>query len=352
MSKIPPLIVIESSVLGHGISGMERWLLLFIDELNRQGAQYELISYHNSVFNRLHLNEQIYFLWLPVILWLKYRKIDYVFFVPNNVSKLFFKPYKKTIYFLWDLIPLSTHSSLIKRSVYRFKLNQIKNAIRVFVATKIVNDELIQKGFKQENIKILGSLLSPEFNSKNENYYIFKKLRLPKNYLLAVGTLDERKNLSVILKAYKSDTDRNLPTLVLYGQTISEAANQKFFEYLKENNLEDRVIHVGKLAAEELKCVYKRAEYFVFSSLAEGFGLPPLECLACGGRVICSDLPVLREVYGNSVAYFDPHSEYDFLKKFTEMREGLKRPSNNHKSLLQRYHPETIVNSFISDISS
>jgi glycosyltransferase involved in cell wall biosynthesis len=79
-------------------------------------------------------------------------------------------------------------------------------------------------------------------------------------------------------------------------------------------NIQERVIQLIKPSDEVIISLYKFADLFVFPSLLEGFGLPPLEAVSLGCPVILSDIPILREIFGEAGFYFNPHSEEDLAK--------------------------------------
>lgn len=123
-------------------------------------------------------------------------------------------------------------------------------------------------------------------------------------YLVAVGTLEPRKNLATLLDAYRLATRRGvaLPRLVLVGgQGWGDALDTTGFA-------PGQVALPGYMPFDDLRRVVAEAEGLVFPSSYEGFGLPPLEALACGTAVIASDLPVTREVLGDQASYVDARS--------------------------------------------
>ena len=71
-------------------------------------------------------------------------------------------------------------------------------------------------------------------------------------------------------------------------------------------NVKERTVFLGPVREEDLPALYSGARAFVFPSLYEGFGLPPLEAMACGTPVACSDIPSLRETAGDAALLFDP----------------------------------------------
>lgn len=122
---------------------------------------------------------------------------------------------------------------------------------------------------------------------------------LPNEYLLAVGTIEPRKNLRYLIEAYRLALRQgiDLPPLVLVGGTGWGSA-------LELDSLPaDRVLTPGHLPLAELRKVVAGASALAFPSLDEGFGLPPLEALACGVPVVCSDIPVTHEVLGAQGRY-------------------------------------------------
>jgi glycosyltransferase involved in cell wall biosynthesis len=148
---------------------------------------------------------------------------------------------------------------------------------------------------------------------------------LPDTYLLAVGTLEPRKNLSLLIDVYRLAAQRRLalPPLVLVGATGWGAA-------LDTSGLPDgRVVRTGHLGSEDLRRTVAGAAALVLPSLDEGFGLPPLEALACGIPVVVSDLEVTREVLGDQAAFADARSAEGFLEA---IQGALEDPVGTPKS--------------------
>jgi glycosyltransferase involved in cell wall biosynthesis len=115
---------------------------------------------------------------------------------------------------------------------------------------------------------------------------------IPDRFVLFVGTTEPRKNLSVLMEAYREAPSDELPPLVLagpagWGTELDSAGIPP-----------GRLIRVGYLPEKELRGLVAAAAALLFPSRYEGFGLPPLEALACGVPVLASDLPVLRETMG------------------------------------------------------
>ncbi len=131
-----------------------------------------------------------------------------------------------------------------------------------------------------------------------------QRYRLPEHFMLGVGTLQPRKNLPRLIQAYAqlgADPDAKL---VIAGGT--GWMYEDIFRRVEELGLQNRVCFPGYVADEDLPALYTLAELFVFPSLYEGFGLPPLEAMACGTPVVASNVSSLPEVVGDAALMVDP----------------------------------------------
>lgn len=186
---------------------------------------------------------------------------------------------------LHDLIPLKRRGEYL-RSGLRFKLRYlaVQRATRVIVPTQVVANEAVAAlRIPRERIAVIPEAPAPELHHRPEAEVeaVRKRYGLPKDYLLWVGRLttpDPRKRVAALVR-----TPRRMP-LVLVGATGRWA-----------HELPD-VTLTGALSDDELAAIYSGAHALVFPSDDEGFGLPPVEALACGTPVAASDVPALREV--------------------------------------------------------
>ncbi len=134
-----------------------------------------------------------------------------------------------------------------------------------------------------------------------------RKHGLPPRMLLFVGTIEPRKNLTMLLKSYALLRERmQAPPLVIGGPPGWR--HGEVFSLVEELDLLDRVLFPGYIARDELPLWYNAAELFVYPSLYEGFGLPPLEAMACGTPVVISDTSSFPEVVGDAGLLVDPTS--------------------------------------------
>lgn len=129
------------------------------------------------------------------------------------------------------------------------------------------------------------------------------KYNLPKKFILAVGTLSPRKNFTRLIKAYARVVPKHDDThLVIVGP---EGWNYGDLLKFKES---DKVHFIGYVDGDDIATLYSLAKIFVFPSLYEGFGMPPLEAMASGCPVITSNVSSLPEVVGNAAMLIDPYS--------------------------------------------
>jgi glycosyltransferase involved in cell wall biosynthesis len=147
-------------------------------------------------------------------------------------------------------------------------------------------------------------------------------------FILLLGSVRPHKNIGRVLQAYaKLKAGSDLPhQLVVVGKREGFRINQDLPGLADE--IERQVVFTGFLREDETVALYSGADLFLFASLYEGFGLPPLEAMACGAPVAVSRAASLPEVVGNAGAYFDPYSVDDIANTvLTLLKDPAKRES-------------------------
>lgn len=188
---------------------------------------------------------------------------------------------------------------------YNFLIPHIaKRSLRLFTVSNSAKKDILKYlNIRQQKIRVIYN--SSNLNTNN-NFEQIEEGR----YLLSVSSLDPRKNLNSLLKAYKDiDTKVNL---------IIVGLKKDNFE-LDETLLNERVIVKSYVSDDELASLMRYAEAFVYLSLYEGFGLPPLEAMSMGCPVLVSDIPAHREVCGDAALYADPYNVEDAKEKITNL---------------------------------
>jgi glycosyltransferase involved in cell wall biosynthesis len=213
---------------------------------------------------------------------------------------------------LHDLVPLKRRGEYLRSGV-RFKLRYlaVQRAVRVIVPTHTVADDAINVlDIPADRITVIGEAVAPVLHARSdaEVRAVREQYSLPEEYLLWVGGLrtpDPRKRVAALTRA-----KRTMP-LVLVGPLGHWASE-----------LTD-VTLTGAVTDDELAAIYTGAHALVFPSDDEGFGLPPIEALACDTPVAACDVPALREVLGDRAAL----SPVDDLDALVANAESLSRPA-------------------------
>ena len=139
------------------------------------------------------------------------------------------------------------------------------------------------------------------------------RLGIFKNFMLFVGSLEPRKNVRTLIKAYaeylKADSDQYL--LVITGGRGWR--NEDIYALVTELGLERHVRFLGYVQESDLRCLYSVAKLFVYPTFYEGFGLPPLEAMACGAPVITSNTSSLPGVVGDAAILINPSNVEELL---------------------------------------
>jgi glycosyltransferase involved in cell wall biosynthesis len=148
---------------------------------------------------------------------------------------------------------------------------------------------------------------------------VIEKHRIRRPYLLYVGTIEPRKNLLTLIRAYDEllKTSPHRPQLVLCGGRgwLSDG----IFKLVEELHLKDQIRFTGYVDDIDLPALYSAASVFVYPSLYEGFGLPPLEAMACGTPVVVSNTSSLPEVVAKAGLMHEPYNYRELAECITTL---------------------------------
>ncbi|MCB0064004.1 MAG: glycosyltransferase family 4 protein [Caldilineaceae bacterium] len=182
----------------------------------------------------------------------------------------------------------------------------VHKAVRVIAVSQQTADDLISEfQVAPHKITVVPNGVAPHFRPQSAATVanLRQTHNLPPRFLLYLGTLEPRKNLPLLIRAYArwrqsaGATVDDVHLILAGGKGWFYA---EIFQLVRELALTEWVHFPGFVPDAELPTWYSAAEGFIYPSLFEGFGLPVLEAMACGTPVICSDIPVLREVVGES----------------------------------------------------
>jgi glycosyltransferase involved in cell wall biosynthesis len=132
-----------------------------------------------------------------------------------------------------------------------------------------------------------------------------------------VGNVKPHKNLISLIRAFNQVKDKLPYDLVIVGKKDGFITNDDELNSFFETS--ERIQFTGFVDDNELKKLVHQADFSVFPSLYEGFGLPPLEAMASGTAVAVSNIPVLKEICGDAVVYFDPNDHQDIAETICKM---------------------------------
>lgn len=211
-----------------------------------------------------------------------------------------------------DLVPLKRRSEYLRTGVrFRLRYLAVRRAERVIVPTEAVAADLVEHlGVPREHIAVIAEAAAPPFRPRPAEEVAAVRARhgVPEDYLLWVGGLqhpDPRKRVAALAAA-----PRTLP-LVLVGPA-REWAHEL-----------DGVHLTGQVPDDDLAALYTGARALVFPSDEEGFGLPPVEALACGTPVVACDVPGVRDVLRGRAELRDPGD----LAGLVAAAEAARRPA-------------------------
>ena len=185
-----------------------------------------------------------------------------------------------------------------------------RKADRIIASSHTTRDAIIERlGAAPENVAVIYPGLDAAFRREedaSELAAVRSRLNLPQKFILFVGRLEPKKNVSALLQAYSwLRTNRNIEhRLVLIGP--EECSDPSVAGHLLEPAIRDSVLRLSYAAGKDLPRIYTLADVFVFPSLVEGFGFPPLEAMACGAPVVASNIPVLQETLGDAAITVPP----------------------------------------------
>jgi alpha-1,3-rhamnosyl/mannosyltransferase len=139
-------------------------------------------------------------------------------------------------------------------------------------------------------------------------------------FLLAVGTIEPRKNLATLVRAFE-DVLRERPSSSLRLVVAGGRGwlSGPLFESIEKSPARGRVVLAGYVSDEQLRALYSACTAFVYPSLYEGFGLPPLEAMSCGAAVVAGDTPAVAEVSGGGARLFDPRDAGQLARALLEL---------------------------------
>jgi len=321
------------------MTGISRMLteFLYSVSLKNTGHKFILLGNQNTyleheflnkeMFQKIFVPERITLLWDQIKLkkMLNEYKID-VFFSPYYKIPLFTKT--KTILSIFDVTYLlvEPYNTYFKNKLYKKNFIKLasKKAKKIITCSNYTKNDLLKiLNLCDEKIEVVYLGVIPEFKTiheKNKIELTKKRYAIYKKYILYVGNFEPHKNVKKLIDAYNllPEILKQEYVLALCGGEPNRLKISR--EQLGLSHLQS-IIYTGRILDEDLPALYSGAELFVFPSLYEGFGLPPLEAMACGCPVVSSNASSVPEVLGDSALFFNPYGVEEMSLAIRQMLE-------------------------------
>ena len=263
-----------------------------------------------------------------------------IFHQPLNAVPLWMpKPYIVTIHDMGSLLFETGHGFRNNLQLYRLRRGLLRadQVIAVSAATRRDVESVL--GIPSNRIRTIYNAPDPLFYSPNslplkcvgeedvhnppEMQRVLERYQIHYPFLLYVGRTNPHKNIPRLVEAFSvlrgqlndHPLYRDL-RLIIIGDHISRHGSLR--QAVIQSKVEDSVRFLGFVPIETLRVFYQAASAFVFPSLYEGFGLPPLEAMACGTPVICSGSSSLPEVVGDAALIVNPENVFDIARGMRE----------------------------------
>lgn len=190
----------------------------------------------------------------------------------------------------------------------------VEKAAKIIAISENTKKDLIEIfGTDDSKIEVvyLGNSMFPDFKTDD-------KFKIPKNYILFVGSRGGYKNFEKLIKSISArlNEDKNFCVVCAGGGKF----NFKELEFFASLNITNQIVQYD-LDDASLAYLYQNAQLFVFPSLYEGFGIPILESFACHCPILCSNTSSLPEIAGDGAYYFDPYSEESIRNSVNKVLE-------------------------------
>jgi glycosyltransferase involved in cell wall biosynthesis len=330
-------IGITSEQLNRTLTGRGNYIKNIIEYVSKSKAfNLKLINYKNTMLfpeveTELIKNQMSKFSKKSYLFWyaglsfkmnLISKKFDLIHAI--NSEPVYLKPKCKLIITIYDLLPYVYPDSYGFLTSFRFKKILPKT---VDVVDKIItisehakNEIITHLGVPEEKIKVIPLAANENYVPLSDEKINEIKLKYNLNYpfIFYVGGLAPNKNVNNLIKSFYKVKKLRIPhKLLLAGE--KRLKYNSTFELIEKLNLQNDVIFTGYVPDEDLPGLYNAADLFVYPSLYEGFGLPPLEAMQCGTPVITSNTSSLPEVVGDAGIMINPYDVDELANKMYEV---------------------------------
>lgn len=223
------------------------------------------------------------------------------------------------IYYLYPKACPNKLGHLYAKTMLRHSAKKSRAIITISHHSK--NDIVKHLKVPQEKVNLTYTGVNQEYHPVETLKALLEKYNIQGDYILYMGNHEPRKNIVGLLKAYSISKCRNDYSLVIGGK--KDPRRKEIYETINELSLGKSVLFTGHIQQQDMPAIYTAAKLFVFPSFYEGFGLPPLEAMACGTPVVCSNAASMPESVGDAAITVEPSN-------IESLAEAIDKVLGNH----------------------
>jgi len=302
-------IGIDASSVIRKKTGIGSFASSLIEEVRRQAKDIEFLLYRPRNGNDLNTPQRM--VWEAASIWQKARADRISLLYSPGFSPPPFGPFKKIVT-VHDLIGLIYPENVGRISRFYWSVwlpHNIRRADRLVASSDSTRRDIERLlGIPAKRVEVVPLAARPYFRDLKDKSFIetvLAKYNVQTPYIISVGTLEPRKNLLTLLRAYeKLNSKSPEASLVIVGKP--GGAEKELQNFIDEKFLTLRVKILGYVTDEELSALYNGAVAYAMISLYEGFGLPVLEAMSCRLTGVVSNNSSLPEVVGDTAIQVDP----------------------------------------------
>ncbi|MBK5722335.1 glycosyltransferase family 4 protein [Dysgonomonas sp. Marseille-P4677] len=310
---------------------------LFIPKLPNESKEKETEIHKNEKIYSIKHTHKPFWRTMGIVKNIREENIDIYHGLSNELPYRINHTGVKSVVTIHDLIFLNYPSfyKLIDRIIYDLKAKYAcKVADKIIAVSECTKRDIIRHyKIDPSKIEVVYQGCFPIFKEKADEAKkkeVKRNYNLPDEYLLSVGSIEERKNILLIVKSLK-----NIPNIHFIAIGKQKEYAERVMHYAVENGLSDRVHFISNVPLTDLPAILQSAKLFIYPSLYEGFGIPIIEALSSGVPVIGATGSCLEESGGPHSVYVDPYNDLELAEQIkrlldddqareTMVTEGLK----------------------------
>jgi len=314
-------IFIDTFYFQYAFSGIGTYISELVLGLNKYGSsKHEYVFSHELTEKKNYINSNYkffrlffhlkYFFWKQILLPIKLMLYKPDLIICPDYVLPFFNFNTKQICVFHDAFFWDYPENYSKWWGYYFR-NIVKTCLKedTTIVTTSKTSKINLSNFFSNDIKYVYQSYKP--NKSNDKFEL-EKFNVKKNkYILHVGSFDKRKNILTLVKAFekllKIDRKSDIKLVLVGKQNVNGnfKVSNDIINHIKKRNLENDIVLTDYLIDSDVIGLYSNALFFVFPSSDEGFGIPVLECFSNNLPIICSDIPIFKEIASDNAFYFE-----------------------------------------------